>query len=56
MGETVEDTLYYGTSADTTMNELICYACAIPQLIKFNKFKKVEIVNMGPKSNLEYHY
>ena len=56
MGETMEDRQYYGTSADTTYNETLCYLTAIPLLIRYNKFKKIEVINTGPSTKLEYHY
>jgi hypothetical protein len=56
MAETVETGYYSGTAADTTYGESAVERCAVSRLPKFEKYKSIEIVNMGPDSVLEYHY
>jgi hypothetical protein len=56
IAETTESNYYYGDVNDTAQGENAVYRCAVPTLPRFEKYKSVEVMNMGPDSVLEYHY
>lgn len=56
MFEDVDHSYRYGTSTDTTQNDLVVNEYPIQDLPKCNHYKRVDIMNMDSSTALEYNY
>lgn len=54
--EDIDKNSYYGTSTDTTRNDLLLNQYSIPELPRCTHYKCAEVMNMDSNTKLEYTY